>query len=380
MVSKNFSRVVLKVNCKKISNNLKKIKKQIQNAKLMVILKANAYGMGAEKIAEICLQNNVTTIGVADFSEAEKLLPILKKQNKVQKTSLQIIGGVFKNEIEECIKNNIILPIENEAMAKLIHQVAKKKNKKAKVHLLIDTGMGRLGFHHEETKKIIAKILLCKNLFLEGIYSHFSSANSFDKQSKNYTKNQVTQILELKKKFPDFLYHLANSDGINNYPHSYFDMVRTGINLYGVFDLKNNPIYQLEPVLTLETKIIALKKKKMGDFIGYDRTYRLSKEQWIATIPVGYADGIPLALSNRGKVIIRSNFYSIVGKISMDYTTIAIGKNEENIKINDKVLLIGEKKDKKITVENWAEIKKTHPYDILCSIGNRIERIYTKLN
>lgn len=374
-------RAVLNIYLKKIIFNLNKIKKQVFPAEIMVILKSNAYGIGIEKMAEICLLNGARTIGVAEFNEAKKVIPILKKINSQnnknkEKKNLQIIGSIFKDEIEPCIRNDVIIPIENLKMAKDVNKVAKNINKKSQVHLLVDTGMGRLGIPYEKVDEVIQKILDLDYLWLNGIYSHFSSANSFDSKSKSYTKKQHQKVLEIKNKNLDFTYHLANSDGINNYPDSYLNMVRTGINLYGVFDLKNNPIYQLKSAISFETKIIALKKKKKADFIGYDRTYQLKKDQWIATIPVGYADGIPLALSNIGKVLINGDYYPIVGKVSMDYTTINIFDNSKKIKVNAKVILIGEQKKNRITVEDWAKIKKTHPYDILCSIGNRVKRIY----
>lgn len=373
-------RAVLNIYLKKIIFNLNKIKKQVSPAKIMVILKSNAYGIGVEKMAEICLLNDAQTIGVADFKEAKKVIPILKKinsQNKQkEKKYLQIIGSIFKEEIESCIFNNVVIPIESLQMAREVNKVAKNINKKPQVHLLVDTGMGRLGIPYEEVDEAIQKILDLDYLCLNGIYSHFSSANSFDSKSKLYTKKQHQKILEIKKKNPNFIYHLANSDGINNYFNSYLNMVRTGINLYGVFDLKNNPIYQLKSAISFETKIIALKQKKKEDFIGYDRTYQLKGDQWIATIPVGYADGIPLALSNCGKVLINGDYYPIVGKISMDYTTINLFDNPKKIKVNTKVILIGGQKKNKVSIENWAKIKKTHPYDILCSIGNRVQRFY----
>jgi alanine racemase len=172
--------------------------------------------------------------------------------------------------------------------------------------------------------------------------------------------------------------HIANSDAINNFPMTYhtpFNYVRTGINIYGSFDNEGQRILNLEPILTLKTKLAAVRTLPAGMTLGYGCTYKLMKDTRVGTIAAGYADGLPLALSNRGYVIINGSLCPVLGRVSMDYTTVSL-EDAPDAKIGDEVICLGGEGPRSISVDDWAQIKGTHAYEIICSFGTRVARRY----
>ena len=368
-------RTHLYVNLKAIVHNYRQIEKKVWPAKVMVVLKANAYGLGMKPVALALDQVGAFRFGVADILEALELKKTISKP-------IQILGELFLEEVELAVRHGIICPGSSEKIIRQISLEARKQKRIAKIHYLIDTGMGRLGIPFSQAQKIISQTRNLPNIEIEGIYSHFPAA---DDPGNPINKKQIVQFTSLAKQFSFPIKHLSNSDGINNLEKVHFDMVRTGINLFGVFDLLGHRSYILKSALTWETKLIANRFLKKGNTIGYGCTHTLKKDTQIGTIPTGYADGIPLALGNKGKVLIEGEFYPIVGKISMDYTTIDLKKKK--IQVGTKVTIVGESKipllekngktHREITIEDLAKIKLTHPYEIICSIGDRVKRIYT---
>jgi len=362
-------RVWLEVDLSAIQENFHTIKEKVRNVKVMAVLKANAYGLGVKEIAQALEEVGVSRFGVAELKEA---LAIREFSN----LPIQILGGILDSEIKLAIENDIICPIGSVDRAKKISQVAEKLEKEAIGHILIDTGMGRLGLVYDEKRVIkeIEEILNISNLRVEGIYTHYSIANV---PSNTHTNNQLKRFNSILKEFPDTfkIIHSANSDAINNFPNTYFNMVRTGINLYGVFDLKGRRIYSLKPTISFKSKIIDIRKLKKDSPIGYGCEYILKEDTLVATICVGYADGVPLAMSNKGEVLIDGKRFPMIGRVSMDYITVDLGI-DTSIKIGEDVVLIGKSGRYEITVEDIARVKNTHPYDIICSISNRVKRIY----
>ncbi|HRR06554.1 MAG TPA: alanine racemase, partial [Victivallales bacterium] len=324
------------------------------------------------KIAESLSDAGTHSFGVAELNEALQLIPLKK--------NIQILGAILPEEIEEALKNKIIIPICEEKTATLISNIARKKGIIARCHILIDTGMGRLGIRFEKAKKIIPEIMNLKNISFDGIYSHFPNAYQ---QNCPYTKKQIEDFKELlnylNKKGINFkTIHIANSDAINNYPETFknpFNTVRTGINLHGNFDPEGQRSMKLKSILTLKTRLASIRKLPAGAFIGYGCTYKLPEDTIVGTISAGYADGLPLALSNRGYVLINGKQCPILGRVSMDYTTISLMQVPES-KIGDEVICLGGKGLNEITVDQWAKLKGTHSYEIICSFGSRVKRIY----
>ncbi|MDQ3002089.1 MAG: alanine racemase [Fibrobacterota bacterium] len=364
------SRVQLEVDLESIRLNFRQIQKTVLPAQVMAVLKANAYGLGSVPVAEVLVDAGANRLGVAELKEAARLV-------KRFSVPVQIIGGVLASEISECVRRGVVCPILDLAMAKILSKEAKKQGRKTKVHIKVDTGMGRLGIPYFQAYQEIRKILELPGLVFEGIYSHFPNANN---PMSDKSMEQVTLFRALLKElegagisFP--LVHMANSDGINNFQESYFNLVRTGINLYGVFDLSGLRSYRLSPSLTLKTTLISKRRLPAGFTIGYGGTHVLLRDTWVGTVPSGYADGVPLAASNSGQILIRGKACPIIGRVSMDYLTVDLNECPAS-KVGDAVILVGKSGKREITIEDWARIKQTHPYDIICSLGNRVERVY----
>ena len=369
-VPTDSSRVQLEVNLQAIRRNFLQIHKTVKPAQVMAVLKANAYGLGAVAVAEALVEAGADRLGVAELKEAAQLA-------KRFGVPVQIIGGLLASEIPTCVRLGVVCPLPDLETTKAVSREAKKQGRRAKVHIKIDTGMGRLGLPHFRAFQDILQIRKLPGLILEGIYSHFPNANNpMHSKSKEQIGLFHGLLADLKREglvFP--LVHMANSDGINNFPEAYFNLVRTGINLYGVFDLSGLRSYKLSPSLSLKTTLIAKRRLPAGFTIGYGCTHTLFKDTWVGTVPAGYADGVPLAASNSGQVLIRGKACPIIGRVSMDYLTVDLNGCPAS-KVGDPVILVGKSGREEITIEDWARIKQTHPYEIICSLGNRVERVY----
>lgn len=372
------SRVIAEISLAAIVKNFQTIQKRVGDRDVMVVLKANAYGLGATQIAKALELAGAARIGVAELKEALSI-------RSISNLPIQIIGGLLDYEIAPAIQAEIILPIGDLETALKISESGKMLGKIAKVHFILDTGMGRLGFpatyddkssfEFQQLIKTIEKIAKLPNLNIEGIYTHFSSANE---PQNPYTLLQLQRFKNVLSMFPENWFshiHAANSDAINNFPETLFNMVRTGINLYGVFDLEGRHAYELVPAVKVKTSLIAIRQLKAGSKIGYGCQYILPHDTYVGTICAGYADGIPLAASNKGNVLIEGNIYPVIGRVSMDYTTVDLGR-ECSLTPGAEVILVGSSGKHEITIEDYAIIKKTHPYEIICSLGSRVERTY----
>ena len=366
-----LSRVNLEINSVQIAENFLNIRRYVAPAKVMAVLKANAYGLGVKKIAELLVNLGVDMIGVAEINEALELASL--------KVPIQILGNLLPHEISEAVRINLVVPLNNYEHACLINQEAERQGKIVRGALTIDSGMGRLGMIAEEAYEEIQKIRELKNIEIVGIYSHFSSAYN---KSDNYTYFQIERFKKLYNRLIDdgmsFEYvHIGASDAINNFyetSQAPFNMVRTGINLYGYAD-DNIPdtAMTLKGCVELKTYLSSVRTLKAGSFLGYGRMHRLKENSRIGTIAAGYADGLPLALSNRGYVLVNGVLCPILGRISMDYTTILLD-NALEAKVGDEVVCVGKQGEYEITLDDWAKLKGTHVYEVLCSIGTRVNR------
>jgi len=369
------SRVILEVDLKVLKDNFAKISSTVNDCGVISVLKANAYGLGVEPIAKALLEAGTKAFGVAELSEALQLtkfnLPVM------------ILGDVLHSELELAIQNGVIIPVSDTITLSKVVEISRRLGKTALCHFLVDTGMGRLGIPIENAYEfILSAVEFSNDINFVGIYSHFPVAY---RDGSKYTLKQVDLFRELLIKLSELnitfdMVHIANSDAINNFPYTYkepFNYVRTGINLHGSFDPEGKRILNIKSVLTLKTKLVAIRKLKAGSNIGYGLTYKLSKDSLVGTISAGYADGMPLALSNKGYVIIDNVKCPIVGRVSMDYTNVLLD-GVPNPQKGDLVICLGEVGEHSISVEDWAVLKETHPYEVICSFGNRVERKYLK--
>jgi alanine racemase len=365
------SRVRLEIRLEAIRQNFSRIAKSVKPAQVMAVLKADAYGLGMLPVAAMLAKAGADRFGVAEATEAVTL------KKKFPRMPVHILSGMLEREIADSVRHRIVCPVSDEAIARALSREAVRQRKTVTVHIKVDTGMGRLGLPHPEAFSAIRRIAKLPSLKLEGISSHFASANlPRNGQSKEQIRIFKTLVDDLAKIGIHFdLVHMANSDGINNFPEAWFNLVRTGINLYGVFDLQGIRSYKLVPSLTLKSTLLQKRLLPAGSTIGYGGTHTLFRDTWVGTIPAGYADGIPLAASNSGRVLIRGKECPLIGRVSMDYITVDLTECPA-AKVGDDVVLVGKSGRKEFTIEDWARIKQTHPYDIICSLGKRVERIY----
>ena len=365
-------RVWLEINLDTLANNFKKIQTKVDPCEVISVLKANAYGLGVRKMAKTLADAGTKAFGVAELNEALDLVDLGKP--------VQILGCVLASEIPQAVTAGIILPISDLETAQLINNEAELQGKMAECHFLVDTGMGRLGLQLDDAYDIIVQVTQKKHLKCTGIYSHFPVAYS---EGSEYTKNQVQVFSELLKNLQKIdvnfdTVHIANSDAINNFPFTYeppFNCVRTGINLHGSFDPEGKRGLDIKSVLTLKTKLVSVRTLAKGASIGYGLTCVLDQDTLVGTIAAGYADGLPLALSNKGHVVIDGKPCPVLGRVSMDYTTVSL-EQVPYAKPGDDVTCLGGEGEHSVSVEDWAEIKGTHAYEIICSFGSRVERRY----
>jgi alanine racemase len=368
------SRVRLEISLRKIVENFKKISRTVQPCTVTAILKANAYGLGVSRVANALAEAGAAGFGVAEINEAIQL--------KSLGLPIQILGNLLPGEIPPAVEHDIICPVNDLNTAKLINAEAERQGKTAECHFLIDTGMGRLGLLAHTAADEIRQICALPNLRCTGIYSHFPVAYQGEDA---YTRHQIDlfkQLLaELRKNDIRFeKIHMANSDAVNNFPESWakpFNGIRVGLNLYGFFDSEVRHSMELEPVIELKTRLAAVRTLPEGSCIGYGRTYHLIKDTKVGTISAGYADGLPLALSNRGYVLIRGQLCPVLGRVSMDYTTVSL-ESVPDAECGDEVVCIGTQGGNSIPIDHWSQIKGTHAYDLLCSVGSRVKRVYLK--
>jgi len=365
-------RVRLEISLAALRENFAKIAAAVSPCQVIAVLKANAYGLGVKEPARALAEVGAARLGVAELNEAVELTDL--------GLPVHILGGVLPDEIPHAVEAGIILPITDFETARDIAAEAGRQKRKAACHFLIDTGMGRLGILAGEAEDAVCRCLELPNLDCEGIYSHFPFAY---RGGSGMTNRQIDLFLDLLLRLEARgvrfrLRHIANSDAVNNFPRAYqapFNAVRTGINLHGSFDTEGRRALDLTSILTLKTRLTAVRRLPKGMTIGYGCTCTLSEDTLVGTISAGYADGLPLALSNRGHVLIHGRPCPILGRVSMDYTTVSLDRVPD-ARCGDEVVCLGGTGPSAVSVEDWARIKGTHPYDIICSFGSRVERRY----
>lgn len=369
-------RVTLAVDKNVLRSNFRKLAEKIAPCNILSVLKANAYGTGADVMGKLVTECGVDRIGVADLTEA---VAMQKAVNNA--VPVQILGVVTPEELPCAVANNIVLPIESLAMAEAVSAEAVKQGKQVRVHFIIDTGMGRFGFLPDNYLEDIKTAAKLPNLIAEGIYSHFPCAGTPGEPET------LAQIEQFKMQYAQLqstgvnlaCRHIAASDGILCQSGSHqepFNLVRFGLCWYGVCQTEAEKALDLQPALELTTCVGAVRKMPAGSTIGYNRTVKLTHDTMVATICAGYADGLPLALSNKGRVVINGVSCPVIGRVSMDYTMVDVSNVPGEIKWGTPVTLFGQNGSETVMADEVAQHKNTHIHDILCALGNRVRRVY----
>ncbi|MBI5361133.1 MAG: alanine racemase [Planctomycetes bacterium] len=368
-------RVWAEVSLQKTAENMRRIRNVIgPNVRICVVVKADAYGHGAVPIAKTVLENGAYMVAVGDSNEAIEL------REAGILSPVIILGALIEEEIGWLVSYDIIPTVHSLEIVKRLDEEAKRQNKKHAVHIKVDTGMSRLGASPQRAVEIAKMISASEHLVLEGISTHLSSGALQDQEFSNKQIEIFSGVVdEIQRQGIQIPFcHVANSAGIFKLPHSYFNMVRPGIAVYGLYpDKKKSEETGLAPVLALKTQITFLKGVPEGTPVGYNRTYTAKRNTWIATLPVGYNDGYPHRLSNNAEVLVRGQLAPVVGTVTMDYTTVDVG-HIEGVDVGDDVVLIGRQGDNEISVMQLAERVGTIPYEITCHLGKRVKRVYVQ--
>lgn len=360
----------IEVDLKALRRNLAAIAKFVgPEVKIIATIKQSAYGHGLLPVARALVSSGVDFFGVGSIEEA------LELRDDGFGGSIIILSSVLEEFCEFFLNYNLIPTIVDLGFARKFNAAAAKRQRRVPVHVKIDTGMGRLGLYYNQAQTFVKEVSRLSNLVIDGIYTHFPVADSDPEFTSYQIKAFKTFIAQLKNEGINIrFFHCSNSIGIMRYPEAHFNMVRPGLILYGIQPANDIPL-QLEPILSLKSKVIFIKQIDKGMSVSYGRTYIADKAQTIATIAVGYADGYPWMLSNRSRVIIKNHFFNVVGRVCMDHIMVEVGSGK-NIALADEVILIGKSASKKITVEELAAWAQTIPYEIVSRLSLRIPRIY----
>lgn len=372
----NIRPVWAEVNLDNIINNIKEIKKNINGEEIIAVVKANAYGHGAVDVAPVLIENGADRLAVAMLSEA------LELREAGIKVPILILGYTDVAFSEMLINNDIEQTVYSLDYAKELSKKAEALGKVAKIHIAVDTGMGRIGFlPNEKSVEEVVEISKLSNLRITGTFTHFSNA---DEQDKSYAHNQIEKfnsfINEIEKREVNLgLKHISNSASIIDIEDAHYNAIRPGIILYGYYpsDYINKDKLKLMPALSLKCQVIHVKELPKGEYIGYGRKFRTERDSVIATLPIGYADGYIRGLYEKAHVIINGKLAPVVGKICMDQCMIDV-TDVGPVKVGDEVVLLGEDNGVKNNADDIAKMLDTINYEILCMIGRRVPRIYIK--
>ncbi|MBQ6807371.1 MAG: alanine racemase [Lachnospiraceae bacterium] len=380
-MKESYQRVYATVNLDAIRYNMEQMKGNIApETQIIGVIKTDGYGHGALPIGKELEQIDYV-YGYATATAEEAF--ILRKAGL--KKPILILGYTYPYCYEELICQEIRPAIFREDTLEELAVCAKKLGKKAKVHIKVDTGMARIGIApDEEGFAFVKKVLSYEMLEVEGIFTHFARADEKDKTSANEQLDRISQFVyriekELHYKIP--MKHCSNSAGIIEMKKANMDVVRAGITLYGLWpsDEVRQDIISIQPALELKSHIVYVKELEAGVPISYGGTYVTEKKMRVATIPVGYGDGYPRSLSNKGYVLIRGKKAPILGRVCMDQFMVSLD-NIPEAKEGDVVTLIGRDGEQSISMELLGDLSGRFNYELACDLGKRIPRVYIKNN
>ncbi len=364
------SRVYAKIDLDSICDNIEQVQQSVgAEVAIYAVIKANAYGHGALQVAK-ALKNRVAGFGVATAEEA------LSLRDAGIKNPILILGYIFPGSSEALIMEDITLTVFDYETAETLSMMAGRLNKTVKVHIKVDTGMGRIGFlPDEQSVDTVCAIARLPHLQIEGLFTHFACADEADKTSANRQLKQFSAFADALSaagiNIP--MLHMSNSAGITEMPDARFNMVRCGIATYGLYPSEevDRSKLKLIPAMSLHAKVTYVKTVPAGTPVSYGSTFVTDRETVIATIPIGYADGYPRSLSGRGYMMIRGKKAPVLGRVCMDQCMVDV-TDIPNVKRGDEVIVMGDGVD----TETVARLSDRLHYELICDIGVRVPRVY----
>ncbi len=357
-----------------IVHNVEEIKKFIgPDVRLIAVVKANGYGHGGVAASWAALKGGADMLGVGSPQEGAEL----RKAGVTE--DILVLGGAFPDQLDLVVSYDLIQGVYEKDILFELDKLAQKAGKPIRIHLKVDTGMGRLGFRPEEMVDIWKLILNLKGIKVEGVFSHFATSAPLDREYSNF---QIRRFQKLRNQFHNMeihipLWHISNSGGIVNLPEACFNMVRSGLLVYGLYpsDKKTSSL-NIIPALTWKSRIVSLKRLHKGESVSYGRSWIAKKDELIGVIPLGYHDGYDRKLTNRGEVLVRNKRVKIIGDICMDNMMVLL-TDIPDVRVGDEVVLIGRMGQESISPHDVANWSQTISYEVLCRIGRRVPRIYS---
>lgn len=375
---KSYTRIRARIDLDAIEYNIEKMKENLpEDTKLIVVAKADCYGHGAlQTTSLLSLKEYVWGFAVATLDEA-----IVLRRGGITKPIL-VLGCIFPEQWVDALENNIRITVYTEELTKVLSDLAVKIGRKAYVHVKLDTGMGRIGFTPgKEGADKIEEISKLPNIVMEGLYTHFSKADEGD---KSYTMKQMEAYTWMKEELAGrgitfSYYHCCNSAGIIDLKGAGQNLSRAGISTYGMYPSEevHKENVDLKPALELISHVAFVKWVDKGEMISYGGTYVTKRRTKIATIPVGYGDGYPRSLSNKGYMLIHGKKAPIIGRVCMDQCMVDVTEIED-VKFGDEVVLVGRDGDEYLSVETLSRLSDRFNYEFVCLMGKRIPREYIR--
>jgi len=362
----------VKISHPDLLHNFKLIKKKIgRHVKLMAVVKANAYGHGLIEVARTLEKNNVDYFGVAFPQEGVQL-----RQAGISNPIL-VMGAHLDSDLEMQVNHQLDITITRIDQLKQLNTYCNEKKKTARIHFKVNTGMNRIGLDEKDLFQAYKLALNYKFISIAGVYSHLSSS---DEEDQSYTQSQIQRFKKIRdtlyKPQHTVLFHVANSAGTIQSSDYWFDMVRTGITLYGN---PSNPEFKIDKdfkeVMSFHTKIMLIREAAKNEPISYSRRFYTKEKTKIAVLPVGYADGYNRALTNKGSVLINGKRFPVVGTVCMNHILVNIGERSK-FDIGQDVVLFGRQGKEHISIAEIAAQLNTIPYEITCSVSALVERIH----
>ncbi len=366
-------RAVARIDASCVERNCEKIRAGLsKGTQLCAVVKADGYGHGDVWCSQAAVAGGATWLAVVTADE------VIELRRHHTEQSILVMGALTKEGLNSVLRSDADMAIWTEDSLRDVIEQASKLDVTARVHIKMDSGMGRLGEQDPgKIESLVALTAESEHVSLAGLMTHFATADEPDDRFMNEQLERFESVAKkAKADHPEILVHAANSAAAIKCPESHFDMVRCGIAIYGLDPFHKSPFdHGLEPALSIESYVAAVKTIEEGESVGYGRKWKASEPTWVAIAPIGYGDGVRRGLSAGGEVLIRGRRFQIAGTVSMDNIAVELG-SDTDIETGDKVTLIGEQGDERILAEEVADKLDTINYEVTCGISKRVRRVF----